>query len=240
MANLDWSQCPAVESVPGRLGGAWVFKDTRMPVSAVFENLRAGSDIEEIIEQFHVTREQIQAVLDFAVGTTNGSTQTVVPGGTATYTVNTAPTQGTTLPAVATLTVTGLPTGATATLTAASWTQLTGTSWQLPANTTMGNVLLTVVTQAQTASARGPDMPIRKMPPLLWGVLLLPFARRLRRAGKRMSRTISMVLLLTAGMAAVLVLGARRELRPESESDGLSVVSRGREPPPVLVGSVAV
>lgn len=66
MASLDWSQCPAVESVPGRLGGAWVFKDTRMPVSAVFENLRAGSDIEEIIEQFHVTREQIQAVLEFA------------------------------------------------------------------------------------------------------------------------------------------------------------------------------
>jgi uncharacterized protein (DUF433 family) len=66
MASLDWSQCPAVESVPGRLAGAWVFKDTRMPVAAVFENLRAGSDIEEIIEQFHVTREQIQAVLEFA------------------------------------------------------------------------------------------------------------------------------------------------------------------------------
>ncbi len=66
MAALDWSQCPAVESVPGRLSGAWVFRDTRMPISAVFENLRAGSDIEEIIEQFHVTREQIQAVLEFA------------------------------------------------------------------------------------------------------------------------------------------------------------------------------
>jgi len=38
MATLDWSQCPAVESVPGRLSGAWVFRDTRMPVSAVFEN----------------------------------------------------------------------------------------------------------------------------------------------------------------------------------------------------------
>jgi uncharacterized protein (DUF433 family) len=37
-----------------------------MPVSAVFENLEAGSSIEEIIEQFHVTREQIQAVLEFA------------------------------------------------------------------------------------------------------------------------------------------------------------------------------
>jgi uncharacterized protein (DUF433 family) len=66
MAILDWSQCPAVESVPDRLGGAWVFKDTRMPVAAIFENLEAGSDIDEIIEQFHVTREQIQAVLEFA------------------------------------------------------------------------------------------------------------------------------------------------------------------------------
>ena len=36
---LDWAQCPAVESVPGRLGGAWVFRGTRMPVAAVFENL---------------------------------------------------------------------------------------------------------------------------------------------------------------------------------------------------------
>jgi uncharacterized protein (DUF433 family) len=66
MATLDWSQCPAVESIPGKRSGAWVFRDTRMPVSAVFENLEAGSSIEEIIEQFHVTREQIQAVLTFA------------------------------------------------------------------------------------------------------------------------------------------------------------------------------
>jgi uncharacterized protein (DUF433 family) len=66
MATLDWSQCPAVESVPGKRSGAWVFKDTRMPVSTVFENLEAGSSIEEIIEQFHITREQIQAVLEFA------------------------------------------------------------------------------------------------------------------------------------------------------------------------------
>jgi uncharacterized protein (DUF433 family) len=66
MAALDWSQCPAVESVPGRLSGAWVFRGTRMPVSAVFENLEAGASIEEIIEQFDVTREQINAVLEFA------------------------------------------------------------------------------------------------------------------------------------------------------------------------------
>jgi uncharacterized protein (DUF433 family) len=66
MATLDWSQCPAVESVPGRLGGAWVFKDTRMPVSGVFENLEAGATIDEIIEQFDITREQIRTVLQFA------------------------------------------------------------------------------------------------------------------------------------------------------------------------------
>jgi uncharacterized protein (DUF433 family) len=66
MASLDWSQCPAVESVPGRVSGASVFKDTRMPVSAVFENLESGASIEEIMEWFDVTREQIVSVLEFA------------------------------------------------------------------------------------------------------------------------------------------------------------------------------
>ncbi len=68
MATLDCSHCPAVESVPDRRSGAWVFKSTRMPVATVFENLEAGSSIEEIIEQFNATREQIQAVLEFAAG----------------------------------------------------------------------------------------------------------------------------------------------------------------------------
>jgi uncharacterized protein (DUF433 family) len=66
MATLDWSQCTAVESVPGKVGGAWVFKDTRMPVSTVFENLESGANVEEIMEWFDMTREQIVAVLEFA------------------------------------------------------------------------------------------------------------------------------------------------------------------------------
>lgn len=66
MASLDWSQCPAVESVPGKVSGAWVFKNTRMPVSTVFENLEAGSTVEEVMEEFCVTREQINAALKFA------------------------------------------------------------------------------------------------------------------------------------------------------------------------------
>ena len=66
MPSLDWSQCPAVESVPDRRGGAWVFRNTRMPVATIFENLELGTSIEEIIERYDVTREQIQAVLEFA------------------------------------------------------------------------------------------------------------------------------------------------------------------------------
>jgi uncharacterized protein (DUF433 family) len=68
-SNLDWSQCPAVESVPGRRSGAWVFKDTRMPVSAVFENLQDMS-VDELVEEFGVTREQVQAVLQFVAHST--------------------------------------------------------------------------------------------------------------------------------------------------------------------------
>jgi len=63
---LDWSACPAVERVPGKVSGAWVFRGTRLPVATIFENLEDGLTIEEIMEQFDVTREQIAAVLDFA------------------------------------------------------------------------------------------------------------------------------------------------------------------------------
>ena len=64
---LDWSQCPAVESVPGKVSGAWVFRGTRIPVAAVFENLEDGLSIKEIVEMFDgLTQEQVKAVLDFA------------------------------------------------------------------------------------------------------------------------------------------------------------------------------
>ncbi len=66
MATLDWSQCPVVESVPGRLNGAWVFRDTRMPVSAVFENLEAGATVDETTEWFSISKEQVIQVLEFA------------------------------------------------------------------------------------------------------------------------------------------------------------------------------
>jgi uncharacterized protein (DUF433 family) len=64
---FDWSKCPAVERVPGKVGGAWLFKGTRVPVRALFENLEAGASINEILDWFPgVSRGQVEAVLEHA------------------------------------------------------------------------------------------------------------------------------------------------------------------------------
>jgi uncharacterized protein (DUF433 family) len=63
----DWSQYPAVESIPRKVSGAWVLRGTRMPVSIIFDNLDAGMSVDEVMEQFDVTREQVHAVLEFVV-----------------------------------------------------------------------------------------------------------------------------------------------------------------------------
>jgi uncharacterized protein (DUF433 family) len=64
-STLDWSQCEAVESIPGKRSGAWVLKGTRTPVATIFENLQ-DMGVDELIEEFGVTREQVQAILTFA------------------------------------------------------------------------------------------------------------------------------------------------------------------------------
>jgi uncharacterized protein (DUF433 family) len=67
MPVLDWSQCPAVERVPGKVSGAWVLRGTRMPVATIFENLEAGANIDDILKWFDgLDREQVKAVIDFA------------------------------------------------------------------------------------------------------------------------------------------------------------------------------
>lgn len=64
---LDWTRCPGVERVPGKVGGVWIFRGTRVPVTALFENLEDGARIEEFLEWFPgVTREQVSAVLTHA------------------------------------------------------------------------------------------------------------------------------------------------------------------------------
>ena len=65
MPTLDWSQCSAVESIPGKVSGAWVLRGTRMPVKTLFENFEAGMSVDEVIEQFSVSREQIESLMAF-------------------------------------------------------------------------------------------------------------------------------------------------------------------------------
>ena len=64
---LDWSQCPAVERQPGKVSGAWLFRGTRVPVKALFENLEDGASIGDFLEWFPgVDRELVEAVLAHA------------------------------------------------------------------------------------------------------------------------------------------------------------------------------
>ena len=64
---LDWARCAAVERIPGKVTGAWVFKGTRVPVKALFENLEAGARVDDFLAWFPgVTREQVDAVLQHA------------------------------------------------------------------------------------------------------------------------------------------------------------------------------
>jgi len=63
----DWSECLEVERNPGRVSGAWLFRGTRVPVGALFENLEDGATVDEFLEWFPgMTRRQVEAVLDFA------------------------------------------------------------------------------------------------------------------------------------------------------------------------------
>ena len=57
MATLDWPQCAAVESIPGKRSGAWVFRNTGTPISVVFDNLEVGASINEIMDWFHLSHE---------------------------------------------------------------------------------------------------------------------------------------------------------------------------------------
>jgi uncharacterized protein (DUF433 family) len=63
---IDWSSCPAVERDPEKVSGAWVFRNTRVPVIALFENPEGGASIDDFLLWFPgVTKEQVEAVLEF-------------------------------------------------------------------------------------------------------------------------------------------------------------------------------
>jgi uncharacterized protein (DUF433 family) len=66
-AMIDWSSCPVVESDPERVSGAWVFRGTRVPVAALFENLEDGASVHDFTDWFEgVTPDQVRIVLEHA------------------------------------------------------------------------------------------------------------------------------------------------------------------------------
>jgi hypothetical protein len=143
-----------------------------------------------------------QTIQDFNlnISTSAGSTvsQTVVPGGTATYTLIVTPTGGTVFPAQVNFTISGLPAGATATFAPPSLAAGSGTT----------TVTLTVNVPQQTgmlAPGRKPGIePFgRGLAPITLGILLLPFAGKMRRSGKRLGRLCCLLLLLLASAGAV-------------------------------------
>src|ERR1700733_2961076 len=69
---LDWSQCPAVESIPNKVSEAWMLRNTRMPVATIFENLEAGANIDDILAWYDgLDRDQVKAVIEFAAPSLN-------------------------------------------------------------------------------------------------------------------------------------------------------------------------
>lgn len=65
---IDWSSCSAVERDPEKVSGAWVFRNTRVPVIVLFENLEGGASIDDFLSWFPgVTKEQVEAVLEYTI-----------------------------------------------------------------------------------------------------------------------------------------------------------------------------
>jgi hypothetical protein len=156
-----------------------------------------------------------QSIVDFSLTPGSGSgsgsgsgvtTQTAEPGGTATYPLNIVPSAGTIFPTPVLLTVTGMPAGATAAITPSSWTQLTGTSWSFPAQTPLNTLTLTIRLAPASAGMKEDYPALGKLPPVLWGMLLLPFAVRMRRAGRRLRGILFTLSFMAATLGALSIL----------------------------------
>jgi uncharacterized protein (DUF433 family) len=64
---LDWTTCAAVERDPQKVSGAWVFRGTRVPVKALFENLEDGARVADFLVWFPgVAKQQVETVLEHA------------------------------------------------------------------------------------------------------------------------------------------------------------------------------
>jgi|GEM_PF-1149467 len=131
-------------------------------------------------------------------------TQTVAPGSAATYTLSIAPTAGTKLPAPTVFTISGMPPGASAQVSPATWAPTASTVWTYPANTDLQNIALTIQLPSVTALNKEVITFGRGASPLLLGLLLLPYAGKMRRTSRRLGGWISMLIVIAAGCSLVI------------------------------------
>jgi uncharacterized protein (DUF433 family) len=68
---IDLSKCPELERIPGKVSGVWLFTGTRLPLSAVLENLSGGASLDEIADWFEIDRAKVERVLTFLAKETN-------------------------------------------------------------------------------------------------------------------------------------------------------------------------
>jgi hypothetical protein len=149
-----------------------------------------------------------QTVIDFTTTSGgSGAPQTVAPGGAATFSLSVVPTSGLSLPTPTVFSLTGMPAGATATVSPSSWIQTSSTSWTFPANTQLSNIALTIQLPSANGRLGGTD-PLRKDLPLLWCLLLFPFAQNLRRRFSRLRQTVSVLFLLAMGLFVLAGCGS--------------------------------
>jgi len=140
-----------------------------------------------------------EVVVDFTITSTGSTSATIEPGLAARFIFTVSPVApATTFPAAITLTATGLPKGATYTLSPA--TIASGAGW----TTVTLNVITPITTLSRNLPPPGPAPD--KWPLMAVALLLLPLAGRFRRAGRRLSRMLSLLLLVAAGLAAAAAL----------------------------------
>ena len=153
-----------------------------------------------------------EGVMDISLSnmSSSGPSQTITPGGSSTYTLAIVPDGGTSFPVAVTLTLSGLPTTATASITPAVWALSSNSpwTWTLPPNTPLsGNSQLTIQmaqTQTQAHMKEAASGTSASRLATFWlALLILPFAGSMRRAGKRLGRSVLLLLLLAASMAAM-------------------------------------
>jgi hypothetical protein len=167
----------------------------------------ASSALSEVVEDFSVAPGGGGS--SGGGGSGSGSeapSQTVTPGGTATYVLSILPTAGTMFPTPVTLTLSGLPPSEGCSLSPSTWVASTGCVWKLPPNTPLTNVTLNIQLPTVTAHNEGRQPFHPGVPPLLWGLLLLPFAGHMRKVSRRLGQRGTLLMLLAAGFAVAVGL----------------------------------